>query len=391
MRVPLTLLVLIFAACSPAPPVTNPTPVPTREPNTLSVSVLLDLSGPRAPSGQPQRDAMQVWLDQAQASATAGGVRVRVKFVDVAGSDAKLLLELRHAVVDDRADAIVIGAPVVLDDTFARAVQVASVPVLLTLPAPEPAATVSGRWTFVLAPTPSALAHALVEDVVGRGLLAPTLLAGDESPAAVAERGAFGAELAPRGLVAPTPVIVTQPDGPQRVRAAAAVAKSVILTGASAPYGDLVRAIPLGAGAPRVYLSYLTETADVTNLREQAALVTWPGSRNLATLSVTPLWPQRAAFIRAFAERHGAPSTLAATAYDALSLIEAAAEEAPSSLDGPRLRLRLETLTFVGVVTRYSFSYTHHAGFAPDDLAYLRWNAKTGAPFLATDPKDDAK
>src|SRR5439155_14572682 len=108
----------------------------------LNVSVLLDLSGARAPSGQPQRSAMQLWLDQQSAVA---GVRLRARFVDVAGSDARLILELRRAVVDEHADAVVIGVPVPQDDSFAQAVQVAAVPVLLTLPAPEPAATVGGR------------------------------------------------------------------------------------------------------------------------------------------------------------------------------------------------------------------------------------------------------
>ncbi|HZP96877.1 MAG TPA: ABC transporter substrate-binding protein [Candidatus Limnocylindria bacterium] len=390
MRAALAALALLLAACSPAPPVTRATPVPTREPDTLAVSVLLDLSGPRSPSGQPQRNAMRLWLDQAQSPASAGAVKLRVKFVDVAGSDARLLLELRHAAVDDRADAVIIGVPVTLDETFARAIQVADIPVLLTLPAPEPAATVGGRWTFVLAPTPDAIARALVSDIAGRGLLAPTLLASDETAAAVSERAGFTAELARRGLMSPTPVIVTQPDGPQRVKAATAVAKSVVLAGASAPYGDLVRAIPASLEAPRVYLSYLTETADVTNLREQSGIVTWPGSRNLATISIAPTGA-RGAFVRAFSERYGAPSTLAATAYDALSLLDAAAERAPGELDPARLRLRLETLTFVGVVTRYAFTFTHHAGFAPDDLAYLRWNAKLGAPFVAPEPNEDAK
>ncbi len=356
----------------------------------MSVSVLLDLSGPRAPAGQPQRNAMQIWLDQAQAAARPATVRLRVKFVDVAGSDTKVLLELRRAVVDDHADAVVIGVPVVPDRTFEDAVQLASVPVLLTLPAPEPAATVGGGWTFFLAPTTQLLAKALTEDITKRRL-APTLLAGDETAPALEERAAFTTELARRALTVPTPLVVTQPDGPQRFRVAAAVAKSIVLAGASAPYAGLVRALPATADPPRVYLSYLTETSDVTNLRDQSGLVTWPGSRNLATLSIASTTGDRAVFIRAFTERHGSPSTIAASAYDALSLVDAAAQEAPSELEGPRLRLRLETLTFLGVVTRYSFSFGQHAGFAPADLAYLRWNATRSAPFIASTPKEDVR
>ena len=376
----LALLALALAACTSAAPDIAPTPAPTREPNTVNVSVLLDLSGPRAPSGQPQRNAMQLWLDQPQ----AGTVKLKVKFVDVAGSDAKLLIELRHAVIDDRADAVVVGVPVSLDDPFGQAVQVGGVPVLLTLPTAEPIASAGGRFAFALAPTPDAIARAVVNDIVDRALLTPMLLASDESAAAVSERRSFVAELRRRGLSTPAPLSLVEPDGSQRVRVAAAVARSVVLAGASAPYGDLIRALPPTLAAP-VYLSYLTETADITNLRDQASLVTWPGSRSLASLSVT-LFPTQRNVVQAFTDRHGAPSTLAMSAYDALGLIELAARQAPTELDAARLRLRLETTTFLGVVTRYSFSPQRHAGFTPEDLALLRWNASRGAPFIVPTP-----
>jgi ABC-type branched-subunit amino acid transport system substrate-binding protein len=376
VRVLALCVAVVLASCANNPIVTLPTPLPTREPGVLSVSVLLDLSGPRAPSGQPQRNAMQIWVDQPSTS----GVKLRVKFVDVAGSDSRLLLELRRAVVDDRADAIVIGVPVALDETLQQAAQVASVPILLTPPVPEPASSAGGRFVFALAPTPASIAKLLVDDLVARSLLTPTLLAGDETPAAVVERSSFLAELRRRTLVAPTPVRLGTAESAQRVKSAATVAKSIVLVGASAPYGDVIRTIPVTPDSPRVYLSYLTETADVTNLRDQAALATWPGSRAMAAQS-SPTAQQRA-FVQQFTDRHGAPSTLAATAYDALALIESAAAAGPSELDAARLRLRLETTTFAGLVTKYSFTSTRHVGFSLGDLAVLRWNAQRGTPVL---------
>jgi ABC-type branched-subunit amino acid transport system substrate-binding protein len=97
----------------------------------------------------------------------------------------------------------------------------------------------------------------------------------------------------------------------------------------------------------------------------------------------------RATFLSAFTDRHGPPSTLAGSAFDALGMIDAAAEQAPSELDGARLRLRLETTTFAGVVTQYSFTPSRHAGFATEDLVYLRWNAARGLPVRAPDPKSN--
>lgn len=320
---------------------------------------------------------MQLWIDQPRTSA----VKLRVKFVDVAGSDATLLLELRRAVVEDRADAIVIGVPPPPGDPFKQAIQVASVPVLLTLPVADPTPAVGGRFTFALAPTPAAIARALADDLIRRGLLEPMLLAGDESAGAIVERPALIADLLTRHIVAPIPVSLAAPGGPQRARKAAAVAKSVVLFGASAPYGDIIRSFSISPPvAPRVYLSYLTETADVTNLREQSALVTWPGSRSLLPGFVTT--SEQRTFLQSFRDRHGAPSTVAATAYDALGLIDSAARQAPSELDAANLRLRLETGGFLGVVTRYSFTPQRHAGFTPDDLVYLRWDAQRDGPAL---------
>jgi len=261
----LALVALLLIGCATPTPSVSPTPAPTREPNTVNVSVLLDLSGSRAPSGGPQRDAMQLWLDRPPPTST---LKLRVKFVDVAGSTSKLLLELRRAVVDDRADAVVVGVSVAGDGPFAQVAEVAQVPVLLTLPAPEPMSGRSGGWLFALAPAPSTIASAIAADVVDRGIVAPMLLASDESPGANLERAAFVAELGRRGIDAPTTVTVGGTDGPVRIRIASQVAKSAVLAGPAASYGDLIRPIAPtpAADVARIYLSYLTETADLSNL-----------------------------------------------------------------------------------------------------------------------------
>ena len=385
MRGLIALLALFLAACSAPTVEITPTPSPTHEPGTTLVTVLLDLSGARAPSGIAQRNAMQLWLDQQQTR--VGAQRIRAKFVDVAGSDAQLLIELRRAAVDERADAVVIGVPLRYDETFASAVGVAQLPVLLTLPAPEPASFPGGGWAFVLAPTYADLARAAVIDATQRGVLLPILLASDESPAAIAERLALARELERRGLIAPTVVTVTAQDAAARLRAGAAFARSAFFTGPAATYVDTTRTLSAAGITPRVYLSYLMESSDAASLREGADIATWPGSRNLAALSTAPSTPERAAFLQNFSSRHGAASTLAATAYDALALIDAAAESADGTPDRTRLRDRLEASTFAGIATRYAFTAARHAGFARADLAYLRWSIGARVGFaLAPEP-----
>jgi len=382
----LTLLLALFlTACSVSPVELTPTPAPTHEPGTTAVTVLLDLSGTRAPGGAAQRNAMQLWFDQDQ---TRGGAqRLRVKFVDLAGSEARLLIELRRAAEEDRADAVVIGVPFAYDETFARALSVARLPVFLTLPAPDPASRPGGGWAFALAPTHADLARAAVADATGRGALQPILLASDESPAAVAERLALAGELEQRGLVAPTVVAVSAQDPAARVRAGAAFARNAFFTGPAATYVEAARSLTAAGITPRIYLSYLMESTDAAALREGADLATWPGSRNLAAVSAAPTTPERAAFLQTYAARYGPASTLAATAYDALALIDAAAAGVGGTPERVRLRDRVEATTFAGITTRYAFTAGRHAGFDTADLVYLRWSAGPRVGFaLAHEP-----
>src|SRR5207237_6269752 len=113
------VVVIAIAACNPANPSTTPTPAPTRDPASLNVTALLDLSGSRAPSGSPQRDALQLWADQH----TSATLRVKLKTVDIGGSPSKTALEFRREAVEARADAIIVGAAVDYDDAFANLIQ----------------------------------------------------------------------------------------------------------------------------------------------------------------------------------------------------------------------------------------------------------------------------
>lgn len=370
--------VVLLMACTAPAPTAVPTPTPTREPGTLSVTVLLDLSGARTPSGAAQRNAIQLWLDRRTANATP---RVRAKFVDVAGSDARTILELRRAAVGDGADAVIVGTPVDYDEPLARAVEVARLPVLFTTPIAEPVAGPTGRWAFALAPTRAALAEAVVTDAIRRATLVPTLLVSDETSAAIAERNALLAELDRRASLHPTVVAVTGQDAATRVRPGFAAARSAFFAGAPQPYVSAIRSAATSARVPLTYLSYLTETSDLTDLREAASFVTWPGSRGSSATSTLTV-PYRAAFVRAYTDRHGAPSSLAATAYDAIDIVATAAQRGPVSRDS--LRDAIEATAIDGVAARYTFGAERHAGSSSDDLVLLRWDGSR--PVLASPP-----
>jgi hypothetical protein len=364
-------LALLLGACTAANPTATPTPAPTRDPNAFNVTALLDLSGSRAPNGGPQREALQLWADQ-HASATP---RMKLKIVDVAGSPSKAALELRRAAVEDRANAIVVGVSVDYNDAFAAAVQLATVPVLFTLPIPEPA-TRDGGWAFALAPTPRQLARAVLDDAALRSVLSSAFLVSDESTTAITDRIGLVSELA-RRQVKPNVVTVTPADATVKLRMVLGSASIVLLAGTPRSYIDAARTATTGT---TLYFSYVSELGDIRDLRDAAPLAVWPGSRWVSTSTSGVSTPTRATFVQTYTDRSGGPpASVAATAYDALALLSSAAAD---GIDPAGVRERLQSRTFAGVATTYNFSVSQHAGFNTGDLALLKYVSSGSAPAI---------
>ena len=364
----LVVVVVLIGACTAANPSATPSPTPTRDPNALNVTALLDLSGSRAPNGAPQRDALQLWADQH----ASGTPRVRLKITDVASSPSKTALELRREVVEARADAIIVGVSVDYDDALANLVQLARVPVLFTLPIPEPA-TRGGGWVFALAPTPAQLARVVLDDAARRAVLSSGLVVSDESTTAITDRIAFVKELA-RRTVTPNVVTVTASEATQKLRPLLATTSIVFLAGTPRTYLEAARTVTAGT---TLYLSYVCDYGDIGDLRDAAPLALWPGSRWVAAPASGTSSTARTSFIQAYMDRAGPPTSVAASAYDALALLSAAAER---SIDPIVMRDLLQSGTFAGVATTYTFSPSQHAGFNTGDLALLRYVAPRVPP-----------
>jgi len=338
---------LLAGACvSPAPTTIAPTPSPTREPGTYAVAAFLDLSGTRGPRGDGQRSAMQQWID-----AQRGTPRLKLRIVDVAGSDARLLLELKRAADAGDTDAFVIGVPATIDDALAGAIALVKRPVLFTMPIAEPTGD-AARWMFGVAPTPDAVARALVDALPSRST--PAVIVTNGTLASGREELALAATFRTDGRPMPF-VLSAAPE--QRdtfdVRSKpffSGAGTSVFFAGPSTVYLEPQRIVPAAAIAPGfMYLSYLTDASDASRLGEAAPAVRWPGLRRPTVAG---------------------SGTHAATATDALAILAATADAAG---DPERTRARLEGGTFAGIATTYVFSPTRHAGVDPRELALLAW------------------
>jgi hypothetical protein len=359
MRVPapahagLAVLALLLAACTSAPPVAaGPSPSATHEAGTVTVAALLDLSGNRAPRGDAQRSAMQQWVD-----AQRGTPRLRLRVVDVGGSDAKLLLELKRAAEAGDTDAFVIGVPLIVGDALSHAIGLVKRPVLFTLPVLDPvAAADGGRWMFGLAPSPDALARATVDALPSRAtpaivVTSGTLLAGREE---LAITSLFRAQGRPMPFVMSAAPDQRDTFG-QRFRPFASTGAAVFFTGSASDYLSPVRLIPLNPGDSAsglsVFLSYLTDANDASRLGDAAPATRWPALRRTIGSAL---------------------GSHAASATDALALLAFAGD---GTGDAERSRARIEDGTFAGIATTYSFTASRHTGVDLADISLVAWDS----------------
>lgn len=367
----LALLGSILLACTSTAP-RLPNPSPTAEPGVLTVTALLDLSGPRASIGAQQRNALQMWMDQAEHSG------VKLRSVDVAGSDAKLLLELKRAATDELADAIIVGARVSYDDTFGRAVDLASLPVLLLQPiAVDPAGRPGGKWAFALAPSIPHLAGVHIDDARRRDVLALSILLTDRreriDPMVAAldvEAERYGAgtltriELGNDGMVPPV------------VRSSLSVLRSVHCLAPIAICSALAREARAMGSPAMIYLPFATTADQIRDDRDLSARAVWPSS--LAILS--------SAFARDYAARHNArPDIHAALAHDAIALLGRAVQRSGPD-DRAALRDAMEGISMPFVANTYSLRADRRMGWDAGNVAYVRWDGSgaTQPPMFGT-------
>jgi len=293
---------------------------------------------------------MQQWVD-----AQRGVRRVKLRIVDVGGSDAKLVLELKRAAEAGDTDAFVIGVPTIVGDAFSQAVGLAKRPVLFTLPVPDPAAAGDGgRWMFGLAPSPDALARATIDALPSRAtptvvVTNGTLVAGREE---LALTSAFRAQERPMPFVMSAAPDQRDTFG-QRFRTFARAGSAVFFTGPASDYLSPARLSPLNlsesASGQSVFLSYLTDANDASRLGDAALATRWPALRR--TLG-------------------SALGSHAASATDALALLLSAGD---GTGDAERSRARIEGGTFAGIAATYSFTPSRHTGADQADITLVAW------------------
>lgn len=361
--------VMALACTGPAPQVDSPTPTPAP---AVAVTALLDLSGPRAAVGAAQRNAMEMWLERRRQQPSAGPP-LQISFVDLGGSEARLFIELRRAAEEHGADAVIVGVPVRYTETLGRAIDLAATPVLFTLPLDvvEPVTLTGGRWVFALAPPMLRVTAASINDAIARGVLSPALVLTRPGPEPDPQARAIAEELERRGRE-PFTEIALPADGsvPPVVRSSLSVLRSVHCTAPAASCAAVARAASEILAPTFFYLPYATTPGDLEDAL--AARAVWPASRALPGGGPLGIGTR---FVLDYTERYGPPTSHAATAFDALTILDAADIDGGAA-DREISRAALERIKMPLITGTYTFSAERHSGTHPDDLTMARWSGE---------------
>ena len=224
-------------------------------------------------------------------------------------------------------------------DNLLRATELARLPILLTLPAPEPPLG-GGRWLFALAPGQARLDALVLDDLAARGIAH-----------------------APFRLVPPGTDVIHYPAQPGGVRA-------MRLSGAPKEYPQLAALLKQVVPAPIAYFSYLTDPNALGDLNDAPLVALWPGSRQL--VGGSPAFRSPAARLReAYADRHGPPRPGPRPPSRSRSSRPrrngARPRRAKCRRHSRNIRDRLEEATLVGIAST-SASRSTHAGPLADDF-----------------------
>jgi hypothetical protein len=287
-----------------------------------------------------------------------------------------LLIELRRAAEDQHADAIVIGVPVAYGSVLGRAIDLAAMPVLFTLPldVDDPVELQGGRWAFALAPPLSRLAAMTIDDAVDRGVLSPALVLRRDEATQDPLADALEAEMIRRGRDPLTEIPL--PAGgavPPVVRSSLSVLRSAHCTAPLAACRAVAREARAVLAPTFFYLPYATAPSEIQGEGDLASRAIWPASRWI--IPAEPGTPERERFLADHTERFGPAGSHAAVAYDAVTLLALAAA-ADGGADDPKLsRAALEGITMPLIASSYTFNARQHSGSDPADLTFVQWRA----------------
>ena len=363
-----TLLAALAAACIAAP-MAGPPPA-AAAPEPIKIAAILSTSGPSAPLGVPQVNAVKLAEKDINAHGGVGGRPIQIDIVDD-GAKADVAAQLATQMLSSGHVAIFCGTRTDTSAAVARVTAASNALQVYTTPTESLWHTPRGvaKNLFQVNPRDQLEAIALLTFAKSRlhaskiGILHDENLYGSGgSTIAQAEAKALGITVVGDESYPGTATDFTS----QIVKLRDAKPDAIVLWGATTTPGLAIKAArTLGVTTPILGSSGIASPA-ILNVAGGAAAG--------AVYSASPLAPVPTADQRAFEtqysdEYHVPANAFAAMGWDAIHLIAAALRDAKGKTDGASLAGALESGKPIELVEgTYKFSPSDHNGLVPADV-----------------------
>ncbi len=376
-----TLVAAVAAACIAAPMAgASPT---AAAPEPIKVAAILSTSGPSAPLGVPQVNAVKLAEKDINAHGGINGRPIQVDIVDD-GAKADVAAQLATQMISSGHVAIFCGTRTDTSAAVARVTGASNVLQVYTTPTESLWRTARGvtKNLFEVNPRDQLEAVALLTFAktrlhVGKiGILHDENLYGTGGSAiAASEAKTLGISVVADESYPGTATDFTS----QIVKLRDAKPDAIVLWGATTTPGLAIKAArTLGVTVPILGSSGIDSPAILNVAGGAAAGVVYSAS----PLSPVPSATQRAFETMYDAEYHAPANAFAAMGWDAVHIIAAALREANGKTDGAALESALEAGKPLALVEgTYRYSPSDHNGLVPADVHIAKAvNGTWGAP-----------
>lgn len=370
----LMLLTVVVVGCGTEPETSSQEPAK----EAYKIGAIVDISGPAASLGEPERDTIQMLADELNAKGGINGHPVDLIILDNKSVETEAVLAAKKLIEQDKVLAIIgcsaSGTSLAILDTAQKA-EVPVVSMAASAMIVEPPA--ERQWVFKTAQSDIIVADRITKYLVSKGIKDVAFLSmnnayGDSG------RANFEQSAAAKGLniVIKEKFEATDKDMTAqlaKVKASNAQATVIWAIPPSAAivtknYRDLGIDIPLihshGIGNP-AFLELAGDSANgvLVAMSKLTVAEQLPDSDRQKPLLVE--------YVRSYTEKYNAmPSTFGGHAHDAFSVLVQAIEKAGP--DRAAIRDALEATTdFVGITGIFNFSADDHAGLTEDSMALV--------------------
>lgn len=388
-----SLLMLVLVACAEADPGTaEPAVAEAQQPaaevvEPVRIGAVLDITGPGAALGGPQRDTLTLLAEQVNADGGIDGRPVEVLIVDNQSREDEAAVQTSRLLDEEDVD-LLIGAsrtgPSLAMKEIAEAEQVP----LISLAAGD-AITEGAKWVFKIPQDNAVVVERLIRHIETQGWSTVGILR-DSSAFGEGIAEEFTRLGADRGVA----VVAEERYDPaatdfttQLVNLRAAAADANVIWGIPPAAANATHAYrQLGLDAPLLHSHGIGSDAFLQTAGESADGVVFPIGRLLVADELSDDDPQKELieqFVAAFEEAYGeTPTIFAGNAHDGFMLAVDAVRAVGTEKEA--VRDYLETREgFVGVTAVFNFSPDNHSGVDVDSLALVE--VVDGAWTLATE------